>query len=341
MDWNSKIGGEHRGLNISRRRRALELIEAFVELSPISFSWIALKYLKFESKFKFTERSFLRLIFSRFFKFNPIGVSEKGYYLVFFCSEKDLDVLPFSIVSARLNTSGFDQIYVIAPERIRERIQSISVQVNESQNISFLSDEYLLEKYLAESSSRLAGATKMQMLKIVSLFEINSDFAMLIDADTIILRKRAWVDESRFIIQVGQEYLLRHQKFNDLYLKGLCNIGIGFVTHHQILPISQIKKELFPESELNELAIRMQIHFNSRNDWESIYPSEWQIMGQFVYGMKSPKPILVQFSNIGMSKSSFPILTENELELYKIEDEIKRIQSKAPKLGSLSLHSYK
>jgi len=341
VDSISKIGVMRRSYHSSLCRRALELVEEVVEYSPFSIGYLALKYLKFESKFKFTEYSFLRLIFTRLFRFDPIGSNEKEYVLTFFCSEKDLDVLPFSIVSARLNTTCVNQIIVVAPEKIRERIQSIFFQINELQNLVFLSDEYLLGRYLAHSSSQLAGATKMQMLKIASLFEINYEYAMLIDGDTIILRKRAWVGDNKIIIQVAQEYLLRHQNFNHLYFKNLKNYGLGFVTHHQILPISKIKEELFQESGINDLAFAMQKHFNSKNNWGHVYPSEWQIMGQFVFGMKSPKPIPVQFSNVGMSKTSLPILQETGLKRTQIEDEIIKIQRKAPKLGSLSLHSYK
>ena len=131
----------------------------------------------------------------------------------------------------------------------------------------------------------------------------------------------------------------RHQNFINKNFPQLKSEGLGFVTHHQVTPVSEIKSELIPRHRLQPLALEMQKAFNDAPNWRDYYPSEWQIFGQFMRNKKNLNANIVQFSNSGMPQSHI----EHPEELIKesIEREVFRLKKNFPDVNSVSFHSYK
>ncbi len=296
-------------------------------------------YLRAESKFKVTEKSYIRNLITRAFPSNPLSGDEMKYTLAVYCSPKDLAVLPYCLSAAIENLNIRESIILVAPENTRESIRDICIALEICERIKLVTDEELIEKYFKEIANVLHGASKMQMLKIASIYEIEDDYAMLLDSDTVIIEKRKWVTEQGICIQVSQEYMHRHQNFIKKNFSQLASEGLGFVTHHQMIPVSEIKSKLVPKHNLQSLGLEMQKAFDNKNDWESYYPSEWQIFGQFIRNGASLQSRIVQFGNLGKSQKN--IRQSDSLTKSFIAQEANRLKKEFSSLSSVSFHSYK
>ena len=301
--------------------------------------FIVRSYLKTESNLRLTEKSYARNLLSRALPLDPLDGEQLPYTLAMYCSPKDISVLPYSLSAAVENLEIREVILMVAPEKLRPSIGIISRALGIEGRVRLVTDEELLEKYFGNITNVLHGASKMQMLKIASIFEIDDNFAMLLDSDTVILKKRKWLTPGGICVQISQEYMHRHQNFINKNFPQLKSEGLGFVTHHQVTPVSEIKSELIPRHRLQPLALEMQKAFNDAPNWRDYYPSEWQIFGQFMRNKKNLNANIVQFSNSGMPQSHI----EHPEELIKesIEREVFRLKKNFPDVNSVSFHSYK
>jgi len=141
---------------------------------------------------------------------------------------------------------------------------------------------------------------------------------------------------------VAQEYSTTHINYDKLVIHNYEQQGLGFVTHHQL-----IKREVL--QKLVESFGGVQVMADSFNNaaskyyfhGEQIFPSEWQLIGDFQYGTEHQNVVLANFSNLGMSRNKLDWMFDSITELGDIESRLRWLRTEAAELGSITFHGYK
>jgi len=261
-----------------------------------------------------------------------------------FTSAKDLAILPLSIVAASESHEGsVTKITVVAPDSERSEIETLIDSLNiSSTEVGYLSDEALLKDFGISSIKFVRGNIKMEIVKMLAGLVSKESYALLIDGDTVLLRRRNWATQGRYLLMVAQEFSSSHINYDKLVMRNYENRGLGFVTHHQLIRIEVLQKLVRTFGGVKEMA-------NSFNNAASkyylqeevIFPSEWQLIGDFQYSVDNQIINLANFSNLGISRSKLGWIFEGAIELEEIMSRLQWLRTKANGLGSLSFHGYK
>ena len=307
-------------------------------------SQLALKALGILANLPNPEKSRLRFILTRLLPFSPLRENPCTIEVFIFTSAKDLAILPLSIVGASQCHEGFiSKITVVAPNSERTEVESViaGLKIHDTE-IIYLSDELLLNDFGISPAGFIRGNIRMEIVKVLAGLVAQESHALLIDGDTVLLRKRNWATKNRYLLMVAQEFSTTHINYDK---KVLCNYepqGLGFVTHHQLIRMEALRGLVKSFGGVKELADS----FNTAASkyylqGDQIFPSEWQLIGDYQFSLKPRHAVLANFSNLGISRNKLGWLFDGVMDLGNMESRIDWLRAKAPGLGSLSFHGYK
>jgi hypothetical protein len=289
-------------------------------------------------------KSRLRFLLTRFLPFSPLKENPGTLEVFVFTSAKDLSILPFSIVGASESHEGsISKITVVAPDSERVEIESVINKLKlDSIGLYYLSDEALLSDSGISSIEFVRGNIKMEIVKVLAGLTAKETYALLIDGDTVLLRKRNWATKSHYLLMVAQEYSTTHINYDKMAIHTYEQQGLGFVTHHQLIKREVLQKlvqsfggvQAMADS-FNTAASKYYLH------GAQIFPSEWQLIGDFQYSVEHQHVVLANFSNLGMSRDKLAWMIDGVTELGEIESRLEFLRAKASGLGSISFHGYK
>jgi hypothetical protein len=251
-------------------------------------------------------------------------------------------MLPYAIVSGLSGCSNkILSLTVVSPGEIQNEVEKILTRILGSTELPVLieTDENLLIKKGLGAMKFVTSAAKMQTIKLCIPFNSSSDY-LIIDAGTLILRKRNWVSGETQISPIAQEYLLSYNQFAKQVLNRNLVSGLGFVTHHGLLRGKVVTDlvEKFGGIEKIANAINTGIELNWNKDFGS--PSEWQLYGEYItLGKTGFYSTPAGFSNLGISRSL--VALDYEPSFLDCFYHVEKLGSLIPVLGSLSMHAYK
>ena len=336
-----EFGASKKRINI--KRIIVEKLDNSDFLHTKSVAKVALFLLK-----KFNQREgilsfYVRSFLTRLFKYDPLGeIHPSPIEIYFLVASKDLLILPYSIVAAISSTTNVIQkITVVCPSNIKHevsaRIENISNAT--TKQIMVETDEEVLRRCDISDFNFCSSVSKMETLKLCVTMNTFKN-ALIVDADTLLLRKRNWLSNQTQITPIAQEYLFGHNIFFNRFFKVQSNSGIGFVTHHGLLRGEAVTELVENCGGISALAFA--IDYGVKVGWDSEigFPSEWQLYGEFLATRKAKHSAVVAgFANLGISRNVLSLSDSPSHSDCLIV--INKLLSAAPKLGSLSLHAYK
>jgi hypothetical protein len=240
--------------------------------------------------------------------------------LVFVVAEKDFEILKVALPSAFNNLSSAYQSSIILITRSQDvgklkEIFSTSnlpiVILDENEIIPGL-DRNALQKKFGERYTWVL----QQVLKVYSVFLASSDAVLVVDADTVLLNKREWINE------FGQQLLLPTDSFHEDYYLFLAAFGIcrnppyfTFVSHHML-----IQKRFMVEAlqKLNIISIHDLVEFLVENvSVNSLSPLciDYELYAQFMFNFRSERFVMEPWGNILIKKKYSKRILKSKVSL--------------------------
>jgi hypothetical protein len=343
--WESKIRTEFgkTETNPNFKRIMLEKIDKNEFLHKTIFEEISKFILKIIRNSDGIYSFYVRSILTRIFKFDPLQQKDPSpIELVLLVARKDIKILPYSIVSSLTGCANqILSLTIVSPSDIKTDVEKIVYRLSPSIEVpvKLETDESVLNKNGLGEFTFATSASKMQTIKLCLPLYSSKDL-LIVDADTLLLRKRNWLSGETQISPVAQEYLLAYNTFTKNILEAKFVSGLGFVTHHGLLRGKVITKIIDDFGGIKKIAsaVNTGIELNWNENFGS--PSEWQLYGEYVSSTKTfCKSIPAGFSNLGISRrlidlDDFP----SYQDCYK---HVTLLRELIPELGSLSMHAYK
>lgn len=246
---------------------------------------------------------------------------------------KDFELLPISIESViKTQTSIiFTKVNVVVPENYLSEAKSISFS-NKSLISIICEDEYFKNSEIIEIEEHFkqrSGWVKQQLIKIRHISNSESVFTLVLDADTLILRNREWVDEDQ------RQILFQSEEFNPEYYDFLSRSGIqpsrrhSFITHYMLFNRERLLEALAlvgmnqPEKQLSVLLM------NSRKGVESPFSIDFELYGQYL--LLNNLCVLRKWSHIDINPSLISVTSDRERCLSELSNN----------WASVSIHSWR
>jgi hypothetical protein len=260
-------------------------------------------------------------------------------------SVQEIDLLPLSTEALISTHDGMlkEKILVAPADQIRAISKVIPGE------FQCLSDEDLLPAPLAKqidsnTPPNRRGWIRQQLLKILLTNHLGGHGTLLVDADTILLRRQKWISaDGKQNLQISSEYHLPYQLHLEKFMLDLGRgsnipeqrIRASFVTHHQFMQ-PKVLESIFANDglSLHDGLLRWvkAIDFEQSNS-----PAcEWHTYGTYL-AMQEPERIqLTQWKNIGVSRNSKSKYETKSIKELTVPEIIREFTG----FNSVSLHHY-
>lgn len=269
-----------------------------------------------------------RLDVSRFYTANKLPytiieskedeISKEDISLAIVSSEKDFDLLPYTIPLAidALGKSYSGETRLVVPNSQMETCMEKLSKLARS-DIIILSEDLLIDEdhriIIRNKFQNRYGWALQQFLKLTQVLQSLSRVTLVLDADTLLLHPRKWFDEN------SKQILFPSWEFNHPYYKLLSRHGIGkefpeftFVTHHMIMQKSIIL-ESFSRLEVNSIQELIKLVIEEASSEESAFCIEYELYGQFLFNFQKESFYLEKWSNRSISRSEITQLSLEEI----------------------------
>ena len=226
--------------------------------------------------------------------------------LVFVVTRKDFGVLKYSLPMAINSLSNYliPTITLIVPSNdvaectTRFVSKSNKVRVIDEDNIFDQGKrEILLEKFEGRHKWVL-----QQLLKVEAVLTSEAEAVLIVDADTLLLRKRRWFND------LGQQLIQPSEELNPQYYSFLEQFGISrnppafsLVSHHMIFQPRYLREALnkLGVADMDEIlqVLKAKLIIQS----QSPVCVDYELYGQFMINFRRGDVFLEQWANIGIS----------------------------------------
>jgi hypothetical protein len=340
--WEERISEQYFKPNFIQktRRLSVELLDSF-NMPNFGQDRFLNRILYVLSKLPNSGRSKLRHVLTRLYPTPVLQNSPIEIEIFIFTAEKDLEILELSTVAAIKSCQNrIISLTVVAPSSVEHDVNEVFRKMSRDVDLCYLSDEKLLKRFGLENFNFIRPNIKMEVLKVLAVLGCDSEAALLIDGDTILLKERKWITDEKQIVLVAQEYTPSHINFNRKHMDLSQLTGLGFVTHHQVVRRSFLEELVSEKGGLHHFvncfeSAAAEFYLRSGPD----FPSEWQLFGDFLINRYPESAVLSSFKNLGMSRKNVGYFSKN-IDRSALA-EILRLQKAAPNLASVSFHGYK
>ena len=286
-----------------------------------------------------------RMLLTRLLPWDPLSKyanSPMSIYIL--TTKKDIDVLPFSITSVLRNIANHESpITIVAPQKDFEAVQSLLATFQITEKVSVKSDESMLEEFDLNPQLFPNSHSFMQILKFLCVISSPLENAIVLDGDTIFLRKRTWVAPGKLVLVVPPEYERNHVRFVKEKFPRVIHSKLGFTTQAQVMKKSWIIELVNQAGGLDKFVLlitrTMSNYLKGGN--LHLYPCEWQIMGDWVLTNKSKQVEFASYLNTSEVRSTI-LPNLNSGPSQEIVDAcLNQLAIKYQGLASVSLHAHK
>lgn len=260
-------------------------------------------------------------------------------------SVQEIDLLPLSTEAILItHTELLAEKIIVAPGQQLKDIRKVVPS-----EFQCVSDDELLTPELSKLIDRIAppnrrGWIRQQALKILLAKSLGGNGTLLVDADTILLRKQNWISESgQQNLQISTEYhepyQLHFESFNQKIHqeRGVPRVRLqaSFVTHHQLMQPKVLDEIFIRDNHTFHQGLQKWIGAIDFATNES--PAcEWHTYGTYL-ALNTPSRIqLTQWKNIGISRNSKSKHHGKALKDMKVSEIIQEFKGH----NSISLHHY-
>lgn len=230
---------------------------------------------------------------------------------LFVVTQKDFETLPVAIIYLNRNTNiGLEKIDVVTPSQhiseCKDKLVSHGLD-----DVSIISEESVILPELLVSLRAVAGDRfgwiYQQLLKVQMLLNSKSNYTLICDADTLLLRKRKWIQNNSTVLMPSLEFNGEYYNFLSRAFGLSTEIDYSFVAHHM----------LFDNNEFLELCSKYEVtsaeDFVSKIlafanfDFPSMVSLDYEFYAQYMYQQSPESVFLEKWSNVGLPSKYFII----------------------------------
>jgi hypothetical protein len=184
------------------------------------------------------------------------------------------------------------------------------------------------------------GWVKQQVLKLAFVARSASEGVLVLDADTILLQPKVWLDGQRQLLAVADEYHRPYVEHTNRCLGTSCvDEGISWVTHHQLMQPRVVRAMLAviverhgdvahaDQGEFLDVDGALEAWIRVGDYTESSAVSEYHMYGAFLRRAEKRNAVLAQWSNVSFSPSTVTL-------------QLDEIAKRFPTHSSASGHAY-
>jgi hypothetical protein len=235
------------------------------------------------------------------------GQHERSIELVVVSTSKDFDILPDSVNYARKALAPYrvTGTRIIVPNRDILRLKQLEFQFES--RIEIIDESTLVSKEQFRKLTETFGARDtwvlQQLLKVQAVLNAESDAVLILDSDTVLLRKRPWFSVN------GSQILMPSMEYNAPYYFFLERLNISrnvpkftFISHHMLMQPTILSQALDSCGLLNVNDLIEYICENSDKSVQSPICIEYELYGQYLYESSSKGFFLERWSNLSISR---------------------------------------
>ena len=226
--------------------------------------------------------------------------------VVFVATEKDFPVLIHAIRNAIRVTRNFNtaNIFIVVPD---ESVSTAQEMYSAEGRICVIPESKIVSRDILTSLRDTFGIRAnwiyQQLLKVEFIRQSDEPYCLIIDADTVLLKSRSWLDSnSRIGITPTDESNPDYHSF--LRSIGVIseNPSVSFVPHHMFYDVEDFKTLTqsigfnTPESTVLEL----EKHINKSS--ASPLSIDYELYGQWMYSQNPDKANFIKWANIGIRR---------------------------------------
>lgn len=279
----------------------------------------------------------------RFYAANKLRVSDNmqkelandqiNIGLIVVSSNKDFELLPFSLPAAvrALGNLYSGTTRIITPQ---SDIATCANLIRHSciEGVQIISEEKLIEKkYRAALKSKFKGRygwALQQFLKVSAVTQSEFEHNLIIDADTILIQPRKWIDA------IGRQAIFPSWEYNPSYYKLLHEMGISdtnpeytFVSHHMCMKKEHLVNAI-RTAGFDDMEHLLEFVVENANDEESPFCIEYELYAQYLFNFQKNNIFLEKWANRGVSRK---VILESSLDDLLV---------RYSKYASISAHDY-
>lgn len=304
------------------------------------FSYLGLKILKVISDFLGRPNS---LDVKRFYQANRLScttiainttlMQSANFELIVVSSKKDFELLPLTIPAGirSLGNLYSGETTIVTPKVDVEECETVIQDLRDC-GVRVISEETLIGKEEREALKirfrNRYGWALQQFLKVAAILKSEHKYQLILDADTILVHQRKWIDS------LGRQILFPSWEYNHSYYKLLEEMGIGkanpqftFVTHHMCMQKDVLVEGLYRSGFKNTKQL-LEFVLSKLTFEESPFCIEYELYGQYLFNYRKNDFFLEKWANRNVNR--------REILGMSVED----VYSKYSGFASISAHDY-
>ena len=242
---------------------------------------------------------------------------------------KDLATLPMVIAGALGSCPQAQDLILACPH---QEVAHLAATFPDAQIIA---DQDLIppeiRDYISENvPSHRQGWVIQQLAKLQVAGHSNHAATLVIDADTVLLKKRSWFgSDDDQLLCIAQEVHTPYQLHAErMWGTQATRANLSFVTHHQLMQ-QEVVNEMFPDGSES---LRRWL---SLADWKLLSPiAEYHSYGTFLSNTHADQARWGHWGNVAFARSDAPSLD------VAPADWVEQVAAANPDSWSVSLHTY-
>lgn len=234
-------------------------------------------------------------------------VNDFALDVVFVATEKDFPILKFAIQHAIRVTSSFKtrNVYLVVPD---ESVTVAVEMIGDKDCIFVIPESEIVSRDILDDLRVAVGGRAnwvyQQLLKVEFIRKSKNPYCLVIDADTILLNPRPWVDKNMKIS------LTPTDEANSDYHLFLNSIGVisqpptvSFVPHHMFYDVQSFNILVESIDFVDAKSILLTIDRHADKASSSPISIDYELYGQWMVSKNPSKVNLIKWSNLGISRS--------------------------------------
>lgn len=256
--------------------------------------------------------------------------------LVILSKESDFKMLPLVLRFALDNTiNPVGAIRVVIPDSDLVSIKNFNLKLssNEKKMISIhLDSQYISAantERIQQSLPNRFGWITQQVVANVAIQQSQHANVLLVDADTLLLRKQAWLSgEGNQILMPSEEYHTPYYDFLSFAYPLYSHTGISFVSHHMLYQVDIFREIMEHLGGIDRLLARA-IECAPVGE-QSPFDLKYEPYAQYMYLHLRDKIKLQKWANISLQRWSN----------YEDPDSVRQLQRLSKFYNSVSFHHW-
>jgi hypothetical protein len=250
----------------------------------------------------------------------PSRISWGAITINIISTEKDLEllnqVIEFSYYA--LTNFSISSIRIIVPEDQISKFEIESNRLNLSTPIHVIGENQLIHSEIGKGIFQDKFPTRtnwcyQQFLKVESVLTSETQFALIVDCDTLLLNPRAWLNnEASSCVMPTFEYQPQYENLLSELGMRILDSQYSFVPHHMLYKVEYLRKVLNELGINNVFELAKKVEELSDNQYSSPFCIDYSLYGHSVYSANGPSG-LIRWANLEVPRRLAHLYTRDSI----------------------------